>query len=97
VIASDQMLNSYGEGTTKKEFASMSSKSIFSPQDSIDNVLQGVTHEHIHREVTFILGHGEKCSLKEESNALPSNLHLDSLAGGTEDLRFDQNALSVDL
>ena len=74
----DQMLNSCGGETRKMGLDSMDS-----PQDSIDNVFQGVTPEHIHKKVTFILGHGEECYLKEESNDLPSNLHLDSLVGRT--------------
>ena len=42
-------------------------------------------------------GHGEKISLKEESDSLPSKVHFDSLVGGIEDLRFDENVLSIDL
>ena len=59
VIVGDQMLNSYREMTTKMGLDSIASTNIFSPRNSIGNVLQGVTHEHIHKEVTFILGHGE--------------------------------------
>lgn len=40
--------------------------------------------------------HGEGCSLKEESNALPSISLLDSIVGGIENMFFDQYALSID-
>jgi len=47
-------------------FTSMVPINIFSPWDLINNAFQGVAHEQVHTEVTFMLGHGERCSLKEE-------------------------------
>ena len=41
--------------------------------------------------------HGEECSLKEKSYAFSSSVHPDSLVGGTKNLGFDQNELSVDV
>ena len=63
VTTGDQFLKSYGEGTMKMELISMNSKNMFSPWDSADNILQEFTHEQIHREVTFVSGHGEEWSL----------------------------------
>ena len=97
VTTSYQMLNSYGYRTTRVGFSSMASTNVFSPQDSTIIVLQGVTHEQIHRKVTFISSHGEECYLKEKSIDFPSSVHLDSLTGRTKDLIFYQNSLIVDL
>ena len=73
----------------------MDSTNVFSPQDLTIIVLWGITNEQIHRKVTFISSHGQKCFMKEKSFDLPSNLHLDSLLGGTKDLTFGKNDLLV--
>ena len=93
----DQMINSYKGGTMKMVFASTDSTNFFSPHNPNDNVLERVTHEWIHREVTFLSIHGEECSLKEEFDSLLCELCLYSLAGETKNPSFDQNTLSVDL
>lgn len=77
----DKMFKSWDEGTMKMGFTSMDLTNVFSPQDSTYEFLQTVTHEQIHRIVTFISGHREECSLKEESNDFHFNIHLYSLVG----------------
>ena len=95
LTTSDQILDSCGKETMKMGFTSMVSINIFSPWDLIDNDFQSNTHEQIHEEVIFILGHGEKCSLKEKLYYFSFEVHFDSFIGGTKDLRFDKNELSV--
>ena len=79
----DPLLDSYREEIVKMGFSAMNSTNIFSHWDLIYNFFQGVTHEHVHTKDTSMLGHGNKCSLKEESNAFPYDVYLDSLVKGT--------------
>lgn len=64
-------------------FSSIVATNRFSPWDLIDDAFQGVTHEQVHMEDTSMSHYGNKCSLKEESNVFPFDIHLDSLAEGT--------------
>ena len=50
----DQMLNYHREETTMMGSTSMDSTNIFSPWDLTDNAFQGVTHDQIYGEVTFM-------------------------------------------
>lgn len=77
VTIDDQILNSYRRETMALGFVSMVPKNTFSPWDLTDNIFQGATQGQFHRKTTFMSRNGEKCSLKEESNSFPSEVHVD--------------------